>query len=138
MTNLLARLSKLKVLLLIHCWLRLVCVRVLLLLFGFERSLKILRLNKLVEPRNDGDILKWRERGVYFQRAAKIVPSARCLARAMALCHWARQSSTPAVLVIGVQRTADKTLAHAWSLVCDEVVDDCASTIANFTVVYRC
>ena len=128
----------------------------LLLLFGFERSLKILSLNELVEPRIDGessavsrsrdlsavslsrDLLQWRERGLYFQRAAKVVPNARCLARAMALCHWARQCSTPAVLVIGVQRTADKTLAHAWSVICDEVVDDCASTIANFTVVYRC
>ena len=93
---------------------------------------------RFAKPVSAGDLKQWRERGLYFQRAAKFVPSARCLARAMALCYWARQCSTPAVLVIGVQRTADKTLAHAWSVICDEVVDDSASTVANFTVVYRC
>lgn len=138
MPNLLARLFRLKVFLLLRCWLRLVFVRTLLVIFGFDRSLKILGLNKLAESSGSNDLPQWRERGLYFQRAAKLVPNARCLARAMALCHWARQCATPAVLVIGVQRTADKTLAHAWSVICNEVVDDSASIIANFTVVYRC
>ncbi len=138
MPNLLARLIKIKVWLLMRCWLRLVCVRVLLLAFGFDRSVRILSLNKRGEHLTKADVTQWRERGQYFQRAAKIVPDARCLARAMALCHWARQCAAPAVLVIGVQRISDKTLAHAWSVICDEVVDDAASTIAKFTVVYRC
>ena len=138
MLNLLTRLSRIKLLLLLRCWVRLVVVRLLLRIFGFDRSLKILSLDKLAEDLSDADLSQWRERGLYFQRAAKLVPSARCLARAMALCHWARQCATPAVLVIGVQRTADKTLAHAWSVICNEVVDDSASIVANFTVVYRC
>jgi hypothetical protein len=138
MSNLLARLIKIDVWLLGRCWLRLVYVRLLLLVFGFDRSVRILNLGKLGGRFNNSDVTRWRERGQYFQRAAKIVPYARCLARAMALCHWARQCSTSAVLVIGVQRISDKTLAHAWSVICDEVVDDSASTIAKFTVVYRC
>ena len=138
MSNLLARLIKIDAWLLGRCWLRLVYVRVLLIVFGFDRSVRILDLNKPGEHLTKADVTQWRERGQYFQRAAKIVPDARCLARAMALCHWARQCSTSAVLVIGVQRINDKTLAHAWSVICDEVVDDSASTIAKFTVVYRC
>ncbi len=138
MSNPLARLLKIKVWLLVRCWLRIVYVRVLLLAFGFDRSVRILSLNKPGENLSKTDVTQWRERGQYFQRAAKIVPDARCLARAMALCHWARQCATPAVLVIGVQRSSDKTLAHAWSVISDEVVDDAASTIANFTVIYRC
>lgn len=138
MSNLLARLIKLDFWLLARCWLRLVYVRLLLLAFGFDRSVRLLNLDKLGAELNKPDLTLWRERGRYFQRAAKVVPQARCLARAMALCHWARCCSTPAVLVIGVQRVADKTLAHAWSVICDEVVDDTASTIAKFSVVYRC
>ena len=138
MSNPLARLLKINVWLLARCWLRLVYVRLLLLVFGFDRSVRFLNLGKLGEHFNNSDVTRWRERGQYFQRAAKIVPDARCLARAMALCHWARQCSTSAVLVIGVQRISDKTLAHAWSVICDEVVDDSTSIIANFTVIYRC
>lgn len=138
MLNQLSRLIKIDVWLLVRCWLRLVYVRLLLLVFGFDRSVRILNLGKLGGHINNGDLTRWRERGQYFQRAAKIVPDARCLARAMALCHWARQCATPAILVIGVQRISDKTLAHAWSVICDEVVDDSVSTIANFTVIYRC
>ncbi len=138
MSNPLARLIKIDVWLLARCWFRLVYVRLLLLVFGFDRSVRFLNLGKPRENLGSSDVTRWRERGQYFQRAAKVVPDARCLARAMALCHWARQSSTPAVLVIGVQRISDKTLAHAWSVICDEVVDDSASTIAKFTVVYRC
>jgi hypothetical protein len=135
----LQRWSKLNLPMMLACFVRLSRVRVLLALKGFEKTVQHLQLNQAIASNmSQAQPELWRERALYFKRAARLVPGAKCLARSLALCHWARKHQQAAEFFIGAQIVAGKSSAHSWIQIGDEVIDDSAVAIEKFTVIFRC
>jgi hypothetical protein len=65
-------------------------------------------------------------------RAARAVPGARCLARAIALVRWLRARGAPARLALGVRRTSGGVQAHAWVEFDGRALGEDASGLAGF------
>jgi Transglutaminase-like superfamily len=135
-------LLKLDGLLLVHCWLRLLRVRLSLAVLGFDRTLKKLKLREsLIEctaKASPAQVDQWRTRGTYLQRAAKITPGAFCLARSLTLCHWARLQQLPVQFVMGAKQSDGQSTAHAWCELDDQIIDDTQAVVASFKVIFRC
>ena len=77
----------------------------------------------------------WRRRALALRRVSRFIPGAHCLARALALRWWMRQSRLKAVVVIGVRRTADGIASHAWVELEGQPVDESEAVIRKFQVI---
>ena len=81
------------------------------------------------------DLDTWRRRSLALRRTARLVPQARCLARALALRWWMRSHGLQAELKIGVKKTGGQIDSHAWVVVGDQPIDETAERIAGYQVI---
>lgn len=77
----------------------------------------------------------WQRRALALRRVSRFVPGAHCLARALALRWWMRQSGLNALIVIGVRRTQEGIASHAWVELDGRPVDESEEIVARFTVI---
>jgi hypothetical protein len=102
---------------------------------GFARLQEALRLpggaaGTTVPP--DAPLCEARGMAAAIRRAARRVPRARCLHRALALLLWLRRRGVAADLRIGVRSTGAALEGHAWVEWHDLVVDEDPSISDRF------
>jgi hypothetical protein len=122
---------------------KLLRVRWLLMRFGFEECLKKLQLRAEMSPQSVPDISAetialWRRRATYLRKSSKLIIGSYCLARSLALCHWARAEGVSIRLVIGAKRHESKTNLHAWCVLHGQVLDSDATEISQFKILFEC
>ena len=119
-----------------QCLLQLLVVWLLLRFIGAHRTGKMLL--KKSERLGDADAMQlalWRDRANRLRGVARFLPGANCLARALTLSWWARRKGFAAQVLIGVKPTPTGVEAHAWSVLGDQLLDESAETVAQFTRV---
>jgi hypothetical protein len=121
------------------CVLKLAHVRLALSLLGFERTLSRFGLHAPApashRDASPAELILFRQRGLNLRRATRLVPSAFCLARAIALSHWARRSGIRCEFCVGVDREDSTVAAHAWTRMGENVIDDEPNVVARFKVI---
>lgn len=129
---------------LVACMLRILLVKLMLRLLGFDRTWAIVRAH--ASPRQDDASAARRAELALSERpahelveyrvalAAALYPGrALCLERSLALYHYLRRAGVPARLRLGVQ--AYPFAAHAWVEHAGTVLNDVPEHVAHFTPV---
>lgn len=80
-------------------------------------------------------VAPWQRRALALRRVSRFTPGAHCLARALALRWWMRQSGLNALIVIGVRRTAEGIASHAWVELDGRPVDESEEIVDRFQVI---
>jgi len=121
---------------LVACGLRILGVKVLLWLFGFDRTWAIVRAR--AEPGREDrapstsppyEAIEYR-----VALAAALYPGrALCLERSLVLYHYLRRAGLSIQLRLGVQ--AYPFAAHAWIEYAGEILNDVPEHVAHFTPV---
>jgi Transglutaminase-like superfamily len=108
---------------------------------GFERTLARYELIEAApvhaRAANAVELTLFKSRAADLRRATRVVPGAYCLARAIALSHWARRAGLQCEFCMGVDRANSAVAAHAWTRMSEHVIDDDAQFVARFRVILR-
>lgn len=119
-----------------QCLAQLLVVWALLRVIGAHRTGKMLLSKTVIAGETDSTALAlWRERGNRLRSVARFLPGANCLARALTLSWWARRKGYAVRVQIGVKPTPRGVEAHAWSMLGDQILDERADVVEQFTHV---